>query len=303
MSANFWDSVILITSSDPERMADRDFGTGFVINQDEQTTYVLTCAHVVIEVGGSDKVRVGGHPATVEALGDRYGCDLAVLAIKERLTKLPPLKLSVVGEKGRQFSGIGFYTDGTKTRKLAEIRGKLGGTQIIETTEGDRTKAWNLDIDEESEHDLKSGYSGSPVIEQTSGYVLGVVAQLTGKGKGLAISIEVLAKVWSEIPHSLIVNSQKSYPGEENRFKKNISISRLKMRLQYKQEDLARKKAQLMRLQVKIADIEERRNLANILEKDGFEGRLEDLTAEYNRLKEEIEKLSEEIEEIELELI
>jgi chromosome segregation ATPase len=141
------------------------------------------------------------------------------------------------------------------------------------------------------------------VIEQTSGYVLGVVAQLTGKGKGLAISIEVLAKVWSEIPHSLIVNSQKSYPGEENRFKKNISISRLKMRLQYKQEDLARKKAQLMRLQVKIADIEERRNLANILEKDGFEGRLEDLTAEYNRLKEEIEKLSEEIEEIELELI
>jgi hypothetical protein len=202
MNANFWNSVILITSSDSEQIG--DFGTGFVIHQDEQTTYLLTCAHVVFAVGGSDKVRVGGHPATVEALGDRYGCDLAVLAVKERLTKLPPLKLGVVGEKGRQFFGAGFYTDATKTRKLAQIKGKLGEMQIIESIKGDRTQAWNLQIDDDSEHHLKSGYSGSPVVDKISGYVLGVVAQQTDQGKGLAISIEALGKTWRSMPFDLL---------------------------------------------------------------------------------------------------
>lgn len=206
--SNFWNSVILITSSDSERRADRDIGTGFVIHQDEQTTYVLTCAHVVNDVGGEDKVIVGGHPATVEDMGDRYGCDLAVLAIEERLTELPPLKLGAVGEEGRQFFGAGFYTDGTKTCKLAKIRGKLDGIEIIETTKGDRTEAWNLKIDNESENDLKSGYSGSPVIELESGYVVGVISQRTGQGTGLAIFIKALNKVWPEIPTDLFIHSQ-----------------------------------------------------------------------------------------------
>ncbi len=202
MNADFWDSVISITSSDSER--DRDFGTGFVIHQHENTTYLLTCAHVVNDVGGSDKVKVGGYPATVEVEGNRYGCDLAVLAVKEKLTKLPPLRLGVVGKKERQFSVAGFYTDTTKTRKLAIIKGKLGGTQIIESIEGDRTNAWDLLIDDDSEHELKSGYSGSPVVSRESGYVLGVVAQQIDKSKGLAISIEALKKIWHSMPVDLL---------------------------------------------------------------------------------------------------
>lgn len=198
MSVNFWESVFLITSSEPEKKEDGNFGTGFVIHQVEQTTYLLTCAHVVEQVGGSDKVRVGGHPAIVEALGDRYGCDLAVLAVRKPLAKLPLLRLDAVGEKGRDVTVAGFYTDGTKTYKLARIEGKLGDTQIIMTSEGDRTRAWNLDIDRDSGHELKSGYSGSPVIDQVTGYVLGIVAQKTENGQGLAISIEALEKIWLE---------------------------------------------------------------------------------------------------------
>ncbi|KAB8332299.1 trypsin-like peptidase domain-containing protein [Scytonema tolypothrichoides VB-61278] len=142
MNQNFSDSILLITSSDTNYSG--DFGTGFVIHQDEQTTYVLTCAHVVSKVGGSDKVKAGGHPAEVKVSGDVYGCDLAVLAVKDKLTKLLPLKLGVVGVHGREFVAAGFSTDTTNTRKLAEIKGKLGGTQIIVNSEGDRTPAWNL---------------------------------------------------------------------------------------------------------------------------------------------------------------
>ena len=203
MNTNFSDSIILVTSIDPQYSG--DFGTGFVIHQYEQTTYVLTCAHVVKDVGGPDNVKAGGYPARVEGLGDVYGCDLAVLSVKDGLSKLPLLKLGVVGEQGREFIVSGCYTDGTKTRKLAPISGKLGGTQII-VKEGDRTPAWNLEISDDSEHELKPGYSGSPVVDRTSGYVLGVVAQLISQGKGLAISIEALGKVWTGISVDIINN-------------------------------------------------------------------------------------------------
>ncbi len=202
MNADFWDSVISITSSDSER--DTDFGTGFVIHQDKNTTYLLTCAHVVNDVGGSDKVKVGGYPATVEVEGNRYGCDLAVLAVKDKLTKLPPLRLGIVGKKESQFSTAGFYTDGTKTRKLAIIKGKLGGTQIIESIQGDRTNAWDLLVDDNSEQKLKPGNSGSPVVLRESGYVLGVVAQRIDDTLGLAISIEALKKIWHSMPVDLL---------------------------------------------------------------------------------------------------
>ncbi|HEY9833728.1 MAG TPA: GUN4 domain-containing protein [Stenomitos sp.] len=207
MSQDVLESVFLITSSDPERNTDGVFGTGFVIDQDEQTTYLLTCAHVVEDVGGSDKVKVDGHLATVEAVGNRYGCDLAVLSVRKPLLKLPILRLDVVGEKGRDVTVAGYYRDGTKTCKLAQIGGKLGDKQII-NLEGDRTKAWNLQIERGSEHDLKSGYSGSPVIDKETGYVLGVVAQQTDKGKGLAISIEALKKIWSESVSLLLPSEQ-----------------------------------------------------------------------------------------------
>lgn len=202
MNADFLGSVISITSTDSDR--EGDFGTGFVIHQDENTTYLLTCAHVVNGVGGPDKVKVGGYPATVEVKGDSDGCDLAVLAVKEKLTKLPPLKLGIVGEKGRQFFAAGFYTDTTKTRKLPIIKGKLGGTQIIESIKGDRTNAWDLLIDDDSEHNLKRGNSGSPVVDRESGYVLGVVAQRIDDTLGLAISIEALKEIWLSMPADLL---------------------------------------------------------------------------------------------------
>ena len=194
MNQDFWDSIILITSSDTNKYGG-DFGTGFVIHQDEQTTYVLTCAHVVDKVGGSDKVKAAGHSATVEAIGDTDGCDVAVLTVEDKLTKLPPLKLGAVGAKGREFVTAGFHNNIIRVRQLAGIWGELGGMQII-AREGDRTRAWNLEISDDSEHELKAGYSGSPVVDKTTGCVLGVIAQLTGQGKGLAISIEALGKVW-----------------------------------------------------------------------------------------------------------
>ncbi|MFN6460757.1 MAG: hypothetical protein RMZ41_002785 [Nostoc sp. DedVER02] len=77
-----------------------------------------------------------------------------------------------------------------------------------------------------------------------------------------------------------------------------IGLSKLKARLQRKQEELALKEAQFKLQQQKIDEIERRKNLTNILQKDEYEGRLEDLRQELDRLVEEIELLYDEIEEL-----
>jgi hypothetical protein len=55
MSADLQTSIILITSSEP---TNGSFGTGFIIHKDEQAVYLLTCAHVVEDLGGPDNVQV-----------------------------------------------------------------------------------------------------------------------------------------------------------------------------------------------------------------------------------------------------
>lgn len=50
-------SIVLITSTESRN---GHWGTGFVVKSQGGTTYILTCFHVVIQVGGKDKVQADG---------------------------------------------------------------------------------------------------------------------------------------------------------------------------------------------------------------------------------------------------
>lgn len=210
MSSNISDSIVLITSSEPNRS--RDFGTGFIIYQNKQAVYLLTCAHVVRDVGGAEKVMASGLQATVIASGEKEGFDLAVLQV-EGLWDKPQLNLCAVGEEETAFVIAGFYQfDPKSPQALRKIRGSLGEQLCLVSSDGrERVNAWDLKID--GEYYLQPGYSGSPVVNQTNGCVLGVATHLIGKGeKGLAISIEALAKIWQETPANLISKHSSSKP-------------------------------------------------------------------------------------------
>lgn len=299
MNEKFSHSVFLITSSNSELNAKKKFGTGFVIHQDGNTTYVLTCAHVVEAVGGVGKVKVSGHLAKViEPLGDKFGCDLAVLAVEGELTDIPPLKLGIIADKGNLFEAAGFYQDDTNTRKLAEISGKLGGTQIIVNEEGDRTPAWNLEISDDSENDLKAGYSGSPAVDKTSGYVFGVVAQLTGQGKGLAISIEALKKVWQEMPESFIyIEKPMNQPPKDNPYSSKSekrlqdTINRIRKDIDHEKEDEY--------LTDDIAEIQQQLRMVGYgLDQRSLNRQLKDAEEKRNLCRQNIERFQKQEEEI-----
>ena len=74
MSAKLQDSVVIVTGSET-----RQFGTGFVIHKEGGTTYLLTCKHVVDDVGGNEKLNVDDYTAMLLASDDVF--DIAVLQV------------------------------------------------------------------------------------------------------------------------------------------------------------------------------------------------------------------------------
>ncbi len=129
MISDFQDAIVLITSCDDSI---NRFGTGFIVRQVRGTTYLLTCAHVIKDVGGSEKVQADGNPATVIASGEKIGLDLSVLKVNNGLSSRPVISLKASGETGLAFETSGYQDFGKDIsgkipmRKRKALRGKLG---------------------------------------------------------------------------------------------------------------------------------------------------------------------------------
>lgn len=199
MAVDLQNSVVLIAGADP---GNSRFGTGFVIYQDDEMAYLLTCAHVVDDVGGADAIDVEGASAEVVAYGSAAELDLAVLRVASRVDK-KPLPLQPTGDKDSRFLTAGFQKFGSHFL-VRPLQGVLGQTVALAIRgQADRVRAWDLKI--EDDYQLQPGYSGSPVLDQAGGTVLGVVSHRQGQGeRGLAISVEALPKLWPEMPVHLL---------------------------------------------------------------------------------------------------
>lgn len=194
------DSIVLITSTDSKNSR---FGSGFIIHKSRAGTFILTCAHVVRDVGGVDKALVNGLPASIASSGDEKGIDLAVLKV-EGLWQNLPLSLKGGGKAGKAITTQGFqkFDDGCMSRPL---KGVLGHQVALQARQlNNRVTAWDLKILDD--YALKPGYSGSPVIDEDSGEVLGIVSHRQGEGDyGVAVSIQVLDEIWQ------MVDAQRIY--------------------------------------------------------------------------------------------
>jgi hypothetical protein len=197
----FSNSIVLITSSTVGHK--RTFGTGFVIDQSLHITYVITCDHVVKQMGGDHAVEVDGRPAEVIASGREFGFDLTILKVLG-LAHRDSLQLNPSGDHGSACIIQGFYEFDTSINPvLRSIQATLGEVVELRSQDGRKTaSAWDLNLKES--YNLRPGYSGSPVVNIKTGSALGVVTHQVGNGKlGLAISIGAIAEIWSEIPDKL----------------------------------------------------------------------------------------------------
>ncbi|NER03143.1 MAG: SUMF1/EgtB/PvdO family nonheme iron enzyme [Okeania sp. SIO3C4] len=211
MNGQLEKSIVLITSSSNNSMKANVIGTGFAFYQEENYTYLLTCAHVVEDVGGEENVLVNNISAEVVAIGDTQGFDLAVLRVKELLSVLP-LGLMILPEEPEislKISIPGYFLWGeNKVRRRKTIKGIMmveageeKAFQIIKNV-GEEVAIGKLKIETGK---LQKGYSGAPVVDLETGFVVGITTHMEGKNEeegkeGTAISIEALKKIWSEMP-------------------------------------------------------------------------------------------------------
>jgi formylglycine-generating enzyme required for sulfatase activity len=164
-------------------------------------------------VGGEENIRVNNIPAEVIKIGDVQGFDLAVLKVNKTFSA-PSLNLMILyGEEEKKLKvkipGYYFFSQNhalrhetIKGEMVVEVDGERA-FQLIENIP-EYVAVEKLEMEKGS---LRSGYSGSPVIDINTGLVLGLVTHkvdVDGEGRfGRAISIEALEKIWTEIPNEV----------------------------------------------------------------------------------------------------
>ncbi|MGK7927229.1 MAG: CHASE2 domain-containing protein [Spirulina sp.] len=194
-------TIVLVSSSADPKI----FGTGFVVDQEKEKSYIVTCAHVIHDIKTSKnpgKILVGGIDAEVIAMGESKTIDLAVLVVEKILNHYYPLPLEVSANAGAKIKVAG---QSEKESKSALVADWLDGTlkkEILLTSQTSSVRGWQLVFDEEDR--VEPGYSGGPVLENDK--VVAVAAiQLDRAGRtAIAVSIEALREIWQEIPPNLI---------------------------------------------------------------------------------------------------
>lgn len=194
-------AIFLLTSADPDRK--KNFGTGFAIAHKDGKLFLLTCAHVVEDIGG--KVKVGGLEAEVVAAGLGSSIDLAVLSIP--CEKPPPLLNRIALEKKEgdrfQICGYSLFAGAKDSYVLREIEGSLGKSVSFASQNSSRVEAWDIRIEDDEFAKLQGGYSGSPLCDE-DGRLIAVVSHSVADGqRGHAISAANLQLICPDIEQML----------------------------------------------------------------------------------------------------
>jgi Trypsin-like peptidase domain len=150
---------------------DQQFGSGFVISQNNSHTYLLTAYHVV-PTANKVKVRVqGGKIFSAEVLARASENDLAVLRIAGTKDLPSPLRLAASGAKPKNLVSLGWEKSDAPTCLEESLKGKV---PLKKPGETNPVLCW------ETERKPAAGRSGGPLMDET-GLVLGLASGHDGK--------------------------------------------------------------------------------------------------------------------------
>lgn len=164
-------------------------GTGFFVSR---SGYLLTCAHVIEDTGGWEKVRVCGEAVELVYLGNSALDDFAVLKVASKQEISVPLSLSFAPRDS--FLSIGFG------RPDFPNGGSIEGSITDENQHGGfgNLPMLRLRVLADSQQ-IIGGYSGSPLFDVQSQAVVGIVAAYDGADGGLAVPLTTVKDKWTEL--------------------------------------------------------------------------------------------------------
>lgn len=198
MSSPF-DSLAVVTNASNRT---GPFGTAFAVASDADSTYFVTCAHVIQDMGDDADLRVGGKGATLLAMGTPP-VDLAVLRVSGRSTTSLLLRATVPAAPEVTVYGYEVLAPGQDGHLLRMVEARLDAQAAIDA-DGLRVDAWDVGV--AGKNTIQPGCSGGPVLSGDPQSVVGVVALNSHEGaQGIAVSIRGLHSLpWdSDVPQPL----------------------------------------------------------------------------------------------------
>lgn len=199
-------SIVLITSS---QAGNKGFGTGFIIHNQAECSFLVTCSHVINDLGGDNFLLVEEVKATVVAKSNQAD-DLAVLRIHTGDDQKSIIPLCNHAIPGLLFKSFGYSVFDPKHElfDLDEISGMLIRKRLIRGAGQPLIDCWEIRVND-ADNLLEKGHSGSPIIDEVSSTVLGVISHRGIQGKtGRIVAINNLSNVWTDIPEKLIRNNR-----------------------------------------------------------------------------------------------
>lgn len=183
-----WDLVkectVAITSADGNV-----WGTGFFISSEG---HLLTCAHVVEDAGGYEKICINGQAVSLVYLGNSSQDDFAVLQLFGYGGNCVPL--SVDFQSMNRFLSIGFG------RADFPAGGSIDGTITDVNPQADfgNLPMLRLRVKANSQQVL-GGYSGSPVFDAENKKVVGIIAAYDNTEGALAVPLSNVQAKWANL--------------------------------------------------------------------------------------------------------
>lgn len=193
------------------------FGTGFACGKNGDAMIVVTCWHVVREIGeqylrirgiiaancrepgakllrqhAPEYLRIKGWPCELVSSDGDNDLDLAVLQVTGLATG-DLLELAPDPDSDElMFVTYGYEPDGRK------LSGTLGARISRQHASGDDVMAWDYYLREGARafEKVKDGYSGAPICNASTHRVVAVITHRQGTDKGFAIDIANLERVY-----------------------------------------------------------------------------------------------------------
>jgi len=172
------------------------FGTGFVIDSNDKGVFILTCQHVLDDVGTPTIENV---LAKVIAKGEFI--DMAVLYVSK--LHLDPLPLQTQKCNTLDVDVIGFSTFNQTLTQKKHIDATLYKENIELHSKEDDIFYDVHKIKAKDGFNFDRGNSGSPVICKQTGNVIAMVSNKEGSEIGYAIDIVNLKRIWEKVPQKL----------------------------------------------------------------------------------------------------